>query len=262
MGKRRNWNAILTEKYLEENYVDKKKSAIQIAKELKCSDGVIRHHLKKHDIGIRGLSEACSLVVQRHRKIDLNATDYIDGLLLSDGHLVRLNWSTGYTQTCKFREWLKHIVNELLKSGIEGAIYKFQKGGKYYHFLWTRYYSGLNELHDRWYSNGKKHVPEDIELTPRCVANWYMGDGSLSDRAALFRQTAFEYEEMQNLSEKLNKVIGVNSHVRKNKTIYIPVKDTPKLLKYIEPFKLPCFDYKWCARKLHVSENDGRSDGS
>ena len=108
------------------------------------------------------------------------------------------------------------IVNrELGEYGIKSKVdngqlrtggYNPEDGSVEYH-LWTLSYVEFREMHDRFYRKWydidtyskrywhedkygdwyvwRKIVPRDVCLSPVCVANWYKGDGSISDRKSV-----------------------------------------------------------------------------
>lgn len=133
--------------------------------------------------------------------ININHTfqSAFDGLMLGDGCISKSKDSKNYRylQVCKHKEWLDIISYLLKKNGIENKIYVC----KQYYMLESRGYVYLTMQHDRWYvkwydvddypkirwhkdEDGEwfiwmKIVPKDIGLTPECLINWYLGDGSI-----------------------------------------------------------------------------------
>lgn len=74
----------------------------------------------------------------------------------------------------------------------------------------TRCDLSLTPIYRRWYPNGKKHVPEDLVLTPLTVAHWFCGDGTSSYRPnnggiiVSFATDCFTFDECEVLAYKLN----------------------------------------------------------
>lgn len=112
--------------------------------------------------------------------------ELIDGLLLGDGCISADNrFSMGQSQSRM--DWIDQIIKEFHLNGIslkksyqsEGiAIIK----GKTYHraatvYIRSRRSKFMKEQRARWYPNGIKTVPKDINLTTRSLAHWACGDG-------------------------------------------------------------------------------------
>lgn len=117
-----------------------------------------------------------------------------DGTMLSDASLgfSRQRGNAFYLlhqSGVEHSDWLFYVQRALSKMGVESCegypITRLSKGKEYTRldtltspFLTAQYY--------RWYTlqngNFRKTVPEDLELTPVTLANWFMGDGGTSWR--------------------------------------------------------------------------------
>lgn len=64
----------------------------------------------------------------------------------------------------------------------------------------------FTKLRQIWYPDGKKVVPENIELTPLAIAIWFCDDGSNSfdQRSAIFCTESFTFDEAKLLCDKLS----------------------------------------------------------
>lgn len=71
----------------------------------------------------------------------------------------------------------------------------------------------LQKIHEQWYDGKKRILPEELSLNPTKVLHWYEGDGSYNkkpNRICLNTQN-FTKEEVNRLTDNLNKEIGINS---------------------------------------------------
>jgi hypothetical protein len=115
-----------------------------------------------------------------------------DGLMLSDAHLHK---TYSPTANSSFRMGVKHFgfVNAvknylpLLWPVVSPCPYTLpvdKRTGKRYSGwrLQSARDIFLSEQRKRWYPEGKKIVPNDINLTPACLLWWYLGDGCLAKK--------------------------------------------------------------------------------
>ena len=207
-------------------------------------------------------------------KINDYLVDYIDGLLLSDGHISRRNVYTGrYMQPCKDFSWLSIISEYFSLYGVVSIISKEHIHKDHGNFnnitfdLSTLSYVELIDFHNRWYipyyyedKDGyekfryKKIVPSDINLTPGCVANWYLGDGHLhKDKRYITAYTlsiatmGFTKDDIFFLSDKINLLLDINSNVSKDGKIFISTRsEIISFLDYIKGCEYPdCYAHKF-----------------
>lgn len=195
----------------------------------------------------------------------LLARGYIDGLLLGDGGLNSTsNLTARYFQKCIYIEWLQKIQEDFESFGIQCKIGSGNGGysNSDYYTLWTLSYVEFYEMRNRWYSwfdeDGweyekiQKVVPENIELTPECVANWYLGDGSISKHTYAnsyqlkLSTQGFTRTDVDCLVNKLRFGLDVNAYNVKRNTILITEwASIAGFLNYIRDCRVSCYDYKF-----------------
>ncbi|MBI4673744.1 MAG: hypothetical protein HY741_19010 [Chloroflexi bacterium] len=119
----------------------------------------------------------------------------------------------------------------------------------------TKQYPLLGALHQEWYPDGKKCVPEWLDwMDDFSVAKWYMDDGSLShhpsqqDRA-LFATHGFEQQDVERLAAQLEKMYGVHCAVYFAKGWALRVNagrggEIDVFWSRIAPHVVPCMRYK------------------
>jgi len=214
---------------------------------------------------------------EKHLKITPETQQLIDGLLISDAYI--RPWKKYTTarlcigQTIRHKPWIKDIQTQLNKSNIKhltgermqivhlpqdpiGVKKQFKRID-----LGTLLYVELKEQHNRWYKNKTKIIPKDIELTPRMIANWYMGDGSLDIQKVgkleqkYYRITlcteCFTLKEHQQLQLQLNERYNWKTYILKfgntHRLRITRKKDVMDFLKITKQYKSKCFNYKWRA---------------
>lgn len=199
-----------------------------------------------------------------HFEITPQVKDYLDGLLLGDGSIVKSgNVSALYilNQKSDHLDWIEKQISFFTENGIRCKTYirpssQFEMNGKIYHRkeqirLHTSTYRNFLDVRNRWYPLSKKIVPRDINIrNPILLANWYMGDGSvIRNRNILYISLStdgFEKDDVDFLSLKL-KEIEMDSVVRLNRnkpTLYIKYWHASKFLEMIKDHVVPSFQYK------------------
>lgn len=221
-------------------------------------------------------------------------TDNFDGLMLSDGSIHYNSKSYQYHQSCKYKEWLDNIHNNFMFNNINSCIYPSKRVGfnnskvlsGYIYHLSTSNCSGegmlLSISHKRWYKKWydidsynkhywhldedgeyfvwRKIVPDDISLTPECVLNWYLGDGSIvlhnkkyinycNSYIIQLATNGFSKYDIEYLINILNEKV-VDCAYYNNSTIIISKKGGVRsFLSYICDLEIPdCYSYKFPER--------------
>ena len=199
-------------------------------------------------------------------KTNKKIKNYFDGLLLGDGCIIKSGSLSGqyiFSQKIDHIDWVNKQIDFFIKYGIEYRTYNRPAGklivnGKSYvrnkHIsLHTITYRNLLSERNRWYPNGKKRVPRDIDLKdPQLLANWYMGDGSAtkcnSRRYRICLHTeGFIKKDVIWLKNQFKKVLNIDvkiNSVKNYHTIEIKYWHGQKFLNLIRAFICPSFNYK------------------
>lgn len=153
-------------------------------------------------------------------KINDFLKEYIEGSLLGDGYL---NPQGGFSEShlsslVGFIGWQKACLGDLFTS-----VYNQVSG---YGSNMTKVKALVNtstkELKSKWYIDGKKQVPRNLELTDLVVAKWYLDDGNRAhnihqkDRAN-FATNSFTKKECELLADKLFSKYRISVTVFNNK---------------------------------------------
>ena len=169
---------------------------------------------------------------------------------MSDGNLTVPGQcrSPRYQQTCKEPTFLEWVGSWLpTASRISGP----HPSGKYqYWLLSTRTDPIYAPFYYRWYPNGKKHLPPDLEMTPSLLLTEYLGDGFLLANAAKKHQHielgTYGFSE-QSLLELLPKLSGqgLDFRLKPNNALNLRGGCVKKFLDYVGPCPVPALAYKW-----------------
>lgn len=169
------------------------------------------------------------------------------GCVLGDGYLrKKVNAHLQITHSFKQKEyvdWKYRILKNIVIT--PPRVYKGNAKRIGYRFF-TKSLPELTSFYSRFYRNGVKIVPKDINLSALSLAVWYMDDGSKSRKACYFNSQQFDPESQQNLLECFSK-LGIRASLNKDKTykrIYISSFSVPRLIATIEQFIVPSMRYK------------------
>lgn len=248
--KRKYGQGLFDKKQLAKEYLQEQKSTTVIAKKYGHSPSAVWRYLKRFGIPARSHSQSVHIKM-KNPSIEINGEtkDFLDGLLLSDGSMSMRNKLTAYfkiTQTKRREEWVLALSHFLKSKGINCYLREeVQNGFQGIHFD-TGKYEELVEFRKRWYKNGKKIIPRDINLiNPIVLANWYLGDGCLCEREYInFGTNGFPWGDVEWLRKQLEQIYGWKiTHTNAN-TLNLRRESSKKFIEVVKPFVPKCFYYK------------------
>ena len=178
--------------------------------------------------------------------------DVIIGSILGDGYLRKLpgrkeafleiNHSI---KAKEYVEWKYKILKDLTVSPP-----KERKNGKKWkvaYRFFTKQHPELSKLLEKFYQNGRKVIPKDLELNELILAVWFMDDGSKTKKGDVYLNTQqFSFKDQRRLLHLLRK-LGIRARMNKDKKYYrirIYKESIPKFVAMIEPYILPSMRYK------------------
>ncbi|MHA2331474.1 MAG: hypothetical protein ACXAEU_05560 [Candidatus Hodarchaeales archaeon] len=246
--------------WLENHYWNKEKpmSMVEIASLIGCSNNAVFVALKRHGITRRTPKESLHLTLKKNIPLIGELKQFLTGSLLGDGFLSNYAISSSYTLDSKYREYAMHIRSFFRSSGYGTRIryvkVKHPTKNKLLpaYRLYVEATSQLLEYRKKWYPDGTKHIPKDVQLTPITCLYWYVEDGTLATykkRVSFIAMSTecFLEEENLHLVESLEKILDVDGiKINKRNNIYLNKCAAKKFLKYMggkSPVK--CFNYKF-----------------
>jgi len=241
------------EKCLKDAYQGRKLNTYQIAKECNVGQTTIWKWLHKLHIPVRSCSEAFHLYKANHCNLSQKAIEWINGELLGDGCIHQGSpYSASFKYSSKYFEYAQYVSDMLESFGIKqsGKIgIQVHKKVNYY-FYQSRYYVELLLSRKKWYPNGKKIIPKNIELTSIICRQWFIGDGSLvhqNNQKPYIRFATFGFSISDiNLLVKQLIELGFKSNKEPNyNRIHISSYSTKDFLSYIGNSPVRCYDYKF-----------------
>ena len=183
----------------------------------------------------RGLCSTCCTRLRRSGELSLIASqmpeqltsvqmDVLAGLMLGDGCLFKYKPShkpylaiTRSVRDIEYLKWTQKIYNPFISREIFIRDTYDKRTQKEYHqcFLTTRHASAFENSYNEWYSNGKKVLPNNIELNPLVMAVWFCDGGWIGyscskNRLKIKLSThCFAQEEVSRLRNQLSNMLDV-----------------------------------------------------
>lgn len=256
-------------KWLNEEYTVKRQSLLSVSKLIGLADGeAVRNALIANGIRIRAKSNAGEAIDDGFRSDNLNV---IDGCLLGDASLTRIDTINGNSRFVKRNinfDHLLYVANGLGLHNPESLIKQsdnISPQGKLFkiHYFSTKFRKEITELRHRWYPDGIKIVPIDIEIDATALLHWFMDDGSSfyvknvktkkiypSQVVVKFSSQSFSYEDHLVLKKKLEN-LGLIAGILSNTTngtghaIILYSSQTRKFFEIIGACPVPSMAYKW-----------------
>ena len=174
-----------------------------------------------------------------------------DGYLEPHGKGVRLQ----VNHSERYRDYVawKH---ELLKDFGPSPIHYCQAKYPFWRFV-TRSHPILAELRERFYVNGVKRVPKDINQwlsTPQALAVYFMDDGTQDKRYGTlrFETQCFDREGIERIQECFQVNFGIQTRIhrsglRRGLRLYVSASEAQKVARLVTPhlvlsmkYKIPC----------------------
>lgn len=186
----------------------------------------------------------------------------IFGSLLGDAHGEKREMGTGtritFYQESSHVEYMLYLHRLLSSFGYCNAKVpvigtRLGVGGKVRKTIrfstWT--YTSFNWIHELWYVNESKCVPNCINLylTPLALAIWIMDDGSKVGKGLKFSTNSYTYEDCLKLVNALSNNFGIKSSIqsagaRNQYIIYVWKESMYKLREIVSPYMIDEMRYK------------------
>lgn len=189
----------------------------------------------------------------------------LDGAMLGDGSLIlhRGARNVYFQYLSSIKEHVEYIFQYFTGlcnyDEVKSGSYFDKRTNKTYTRYWfrTKMLPIFTEQYDRWYSNNKKIIPDDLILTKVNCLIWYIGDGHLvkmkmknnskrgggniqlsTDCFSVYDITNILIPQMTEYSPTIHFSDGLPR-------LIIQRKNVRKYLDYLGTCPIACFQYKW-----------------
>ena len=175
----------------------------------------------------------------------------IIGTVLGDGYLrilprsknALLEINHSFNQR-DYVDWKFDSLKEFVKS--KPKIRK-SNGNRFAYRFYTKQHPELTKVYKSFYQNGKKLIPDNLDLDPVSLAVWYMDDGSkCRDSDIYFNTQQFELDDQKKLILSLEK-IGLKTKINKDKNYFrlrLLKSSIPRLRELLKNKIIPSMQYK------------------
>jgi len=190
----------------------------------------------------------------------------LDGCLLGDGSYIQRSIHTAsfsINQCMAHSEWVESLNTFLETNGIDNTVKPgvFRRNGREFPYvkMWTHSFIDLLPQRKRWYPEGRKMVPADLDLSnSSTLAQWHMGDGNASIQRGRLEiklfTNGFSEDDVKLLIGKLAVDAGIHGfiiHWRGQPVVTIQHKHAEKFIDMVKPHVVSCFHRKlpvnpWC----------------
>lgn len=196
---------------------------------------------------------------------DQTQSQIIDGLLIGDGYIPRNQDLLYFGQRQTNREYVEFIAGQLgvpVERVKDRTRQPDKRTGKVYACSELRTLSNpvFAAFRKRWYRDGKKVVPGDLNVSPEFLLHWFLCDGSCSVNRSgahmMFCTDAFTSSEVEYLKSLLES-IGIESSLMRTNRIRVHQKSVERLYAYIGECPVECMKYKWIPVDNRVSRQRG-----
>lgn len=164
--------------------------------------------------------------------------EILDGILISDGSISVSRISGRLSFGFMYIETINRIINDLKSIEFlkpwkyESKEDKRTKKSYVSYLTKSRAYHDLLLEYNRWYKNGIKIIPIDIEITPLMCYWWFIGDGYNSNNNVYLCTDSFDKESINLVNKKL-KQIGFTTAIRSSNRIAFDKKSSTDFLEWI-----------------------------
>lgn len=247
-----------------------------VERDVFCSNYVPRSRVEKHfgtfsnakieagleNIGMVRKSDKERKLINEELEQDTELQEIIKGLLLGDGSLEPAEPSHSTLRIgMANRVFLRWLYDNHLHKISNGVYHKCtpSRGAKeardsgfrpnaeednYSHIyeIHTHRLPFLSEMRNKWYPNGEKRFPEDLELTPISAKLWYCGDGGVNITKGTSNISCKNEQDRPKYLESLFQRQGLNANYRSKQIAF--VQDSENFLKWIGESPKG-FEYKW-----------------
>ena len=186
------------------------------------------------------------------------------GALLGDGSLIKHKngINAQFTYLSKSKQHVDFVAKYFKEywsgEGIKDTSYIDNRTNKEYYRSQIRTYTNFafTKEYYHWYIDGKKHLPEDLILTPLTCLIWYIGDGGIchnnqSEYIKLSTQCFLKEEQEKILIPQLKDFeatlmkADLGNDGEQQYFIYIPHRKEKTFLNYIGEYPFEDYKYKW-----------------
>lgn len=173
------------------------------------------------------------------------------GSILGDGYLRLIPGRSEAFLECnhsfKAKDYVDFKYKSLWRLCKSAPKKRFGNGNRITYRFFTKQSKELTNIFHKFYSNGRKVVPNGLKLNPLILAVWYMDDGSKSRSSDVYLNSQqFSVKDQKKLIYAL-KEVGIRARLNKDKKYHrlrILKESINDFMKMISPHIIDSMRYK------------------
>lgn len=256
---------ILDKNDLIYKYLKEHKTQETIAKEFGVCIDTVRRCMDEYGIkaiGNKGRNLHSPIVFSEEQY------NYLQGAMLGDGSLLcnKKGGNAYFSYTSKSKQHCQFVSEPFDEYLIENGSRKYEyldlrTEKTYYRYIFkTQMNLSFTEERNRWYINGKKHIPNDLILNKTICLLWYIGDGCIcksrkASETIKLATNCFEREEQEDILvpqlkqfKARTNICARNINGEPQYGIFIPHAQEEAFIEYIGECPFSDYMYKWNVR--------------
>lgn len=170
------------------------------------------------------------------------------GCLLGDGAMrKKKNALLEINHSIRQKELVDFLFNKFKRFVGTGPSQRKGNGTRIAYRFTTLSLPCFTKIYDLFFKRGKKFIPQNLKLTERILAFWFMDDGSKSWKTVYLNTQQFSYNEHLQLLKKLKDDLGLLASINKDKCYYrirIKYESMNLFSRLVKPYLLKSFYYK------------------
>jgi hypothetical protein len=187
----------------------------------------------------------------------------LDGLLIGDAYIPPTQDLLYFGQCLKNRVYVEYVADQLgipVERVHDRARKPDKRTGQVYECSELRSLSHpiFAQFRGRWYKDGKKVVPRDLQVSREFLLHWYLCDGSCSvnrnSGQMMLCTDAFVRDEVDYLRTLLE-TVGIASSVMTSNRLRVHQKSIQHFYEYIGECPVACMQHKWIPPENRVSKH-------
>ncbi|MBU1067372.1 hypothetical protein KKE60_06265, partial [Patescibacteria group bacterium] len=215
--------------FLQSKYINEEWSPREIADALGVSVTTVFARLKKYGIKRRDIKE---IRQSRRKKLARPVRAAIYGNLLGTSRIMQVERQGSFRLITRHYDYASYVRDLFSDQGIQcGPIMEIYTDKLYYYFD-TEFLDELYNIAEYFFSNGRRVVPDALQVQSDVVRHYYLSEGIKTDRGGIKLDGC-----PKKLQKSLADAIGIQI-ADKGDYAYIPKKYTEDFFQYIESREL------------------------
>jgi len=233
----------LTKKAVDENLNDRSISEICEVQPATIRKWRVKYNIESGDKYIP--------TKQANELLITHQLDLIEGSILGDGGVHESGNKHIFRLTNGKQEYIRWIFNQLPQEIVtDNYLNKATQDGNTWYYGSTTNHDRFTELSNKWYSDGKKLLPQNFNLNSTKLLHLYIQDGELTDQynpritlSWISEQSAERFKE--DIENCISSSVSIHEGSHDSTAFYIPSESVTPFFRFIGSSVVEDVEYKW-----------------